>query len=529
MSGIQPPQQPMQTPDPNDLSTILSPLFSLFSLPQIESLLYVYLPTRIEKYVHKTGLYAVDTFVVTASVTLVLVFVKLIMKGLQTLRHPKKKSQKKSDALEISVIIEPTHVDDYHSTPNIYHQALSHLISENAQNNVSGYYRLKPNLEIDHDDAMPPQFNMVPLPNQTHTISDSGHDFQVTFQTSHSNSNDSSTLSSKDSTSMLPGSDYSKPGIIRSSNSNEPHICVTVSSPKKKHITVSTISSFLERITQDYITYTESLKKKSRSRYDYSISGKWARICSLYEVQGLDTVALCPKNEALIHEDLNSFKSNKPFYKRIGFPYRRGYLLHGPPGTGKTSLVFAIASELKRDLYFMNLSYIDSDSELFQAFANVPPNSIVVFEDVDTMSTSLHKRQKSQPPLIQENGEDSRKFNLSTFLSILDGHTLEDGIMFIMTTNHKERLDPAIIRPGRMDIHLDLTYATWYQMRRIYKMIVEEDDMSDLDSIYPNLEKEMPEFIIPPSEIMQIMVLCRNNRKDIPKKLQKLAKKYASS
>lgn len=51
--------------------------------------------------------------------------------------------------------------------PNIYHQALSHLISENAQNNVSGYYRLKPNLEIDHDDAMPPQFNMVPLPNQS--------------------------------------------------------------------------------------------------------------------------------------------------------------------------------------------------------------------------------------------------------------------------------------------------------------------------------------------------------------------------
>lgn len=112
-------------------------------------------------------------------------------------------------------------------------------------------------------------------------------------------------------------------------------------------------------------------------------------------------------------------------------------------------------SELKRDLYFMNLSYIDSDSELFQAFANVPPNSIVVFEDVDTMSTSLHKRQKSQPPLIQENGEDSRKFNLSTFLSILDGHTLEDGIMFIMTTNHKERLDPAIIRPG---IFIIITY-----------------------------------------------------------------------
>jgi ATP-dependent Zn protease len=88
----------------------------------------------------------------------------------------------------------------------------------------------------------------------------------------------------------------------------------------------------------------------------------------------------------------------------------------------------------------MNLSYIDSDSELFQAFSNVPSNSIVVFEDVDTMSCSLLPRTN----II----DNESKFNLSTFLSILDGHTLEDGIIFIMTTNHQERLDPAIIRPG---------------------------------------------------------------------------------
>lgn len=185
-----------------------------------------------------------------------------------------------------------------------------------------------------------------------------------------------------------------------------------------------------------------SLKKKSRSRYEYAASGKWVRLCSLYELQGLDTVALCPENETLIRQDLSSFTRNKAFYKRVGFPYKRGIGLFGPPGTGKTSLVFAMASELKRDLYFMNLSYIDSDSELFSAFSNVPANSIVVFEDVDTMSNALLPRGEAVV-------EVENKFNLGTFLSILDGHTLEEGIIFIMTTNHPERLDPAIIRPGK--------------------------------------------------------------------------------
>jgi DNA replication protein DnaC len=100
----------------------------------------------------------------------------------------------------------------------------------------------------------------------------------------------------------------------------------------------------LKETTQDYLVYAESVKKKkSRSRYDYAVSGKWVRVCSLYEVQGLDTVALCPTQESQVKNDLVAFRNNKGFYKRIGFPYRRGYLIYGPPGTGKTSLIFAIA------------------------------------------------------------------------------------------------------------------------------------------------------------------------------------------
>ena len=77
-----------------------------------------------------------------------------------------------------------------------------------------------------------------------------------------------------------------------------------------------------------------------------------------------------------------------------------------------------------------------------------------------------------------------------------------------------------------MDIHLDLTFATHYQMRQMYRMVMDEDDDSTLDEIYPQLEKEVPEFVIPPSEIMQVMVLCREHTKEIPRKLQDLTEKY---
>jgi SpoVK/Ycf46/Vps4 family AAA+-type ATPase len=103
-------------------------------------------------------------------------------------------------------------------------------------------------------------------------------------------------------------------------------------------------------------------------------------------------------------------------------------------------------------------------------------------------------------------------------LGVLDGHTLEEGIIFIMTTNYVDKLDPALTRPGRMDLHLELKYATHYQMKHIFRLVTE----IDLEHIYPDFEQEIPEFVLPPSEVMQCMVLLRNSTHLIPEHLREL-------
>ncbi|KAI9030756.1 P-loop containing nucleoside triphosphate hydrolase protein [Phycomyces nitens] len=523
-------------PQNNELSAILAPFFQTFTYSQLEAILYAYLPTQLESFIKKTNIYAVDTFIVTAIVTLVLIGAKLFIHLIEVISNYLQSNQRSRHG-EITVTVEPTAYDAYHTSkswfrntkskllglisahpthsydtvPNIFHQALSHLISKHTQKNTVGGYTLRPMLHVDHDPLDPPAFHMVPQPEQVHHLIHQGYPICLQFEPQQA--------TSSNGVSDIMTVDKQKDGP------NDGSIRVSIAPNFSKQVNVGILGSFIAQVAKDYLAHLESLKKLARTRYDYSANGKWVRICSLHEVQGLSTVALCPRNEKLVRKDISSFANNKAFYQRIGFPYRRGYLLYGQPGTGKTSLVFAVASELKRDMYFINLGYVQSDADLHQAFASVPANSVVVFEDIDTMSTVLHRRQDRIQ--MQTTDDDSKEpnFNLSSFLSVLDGHTLEQGIIFIMTTNHMDVLDPAIIRAGRMDIHLELSYATHHQMRKIYRMVMEDDDTSQLDDICPDLTT-IPEFLIPPSEIMQVMVLFRHQVGSIPIQLKELVQKY---
>jgi chaperone BCS1 len=138
-------------------------------------------------------------------------------------------------------------------------------------------------------------------------------------------------------------------------------------------------------------------------------------------------------------------------------PYRRGYLLYGPPGTGKTSFVQAVAGLLKLKLCYLNLSNNEmNDDSLNRLLSEAPENSIILLEDVDAMFLQRDQVQKKQT------------LSFSGFLNALDGVRSQEGQIMFMTTNHKERLDPALLRPGRADVHVRLDLASEKQIKELF-------------------------------------------------------------
>lgn len=181
----------------------------------------------------------------------------------------------------------------------------------------------------------------------------------------------------------------------------------------------------------------------------------------------LDSVVLNENKKNRIVEDMDWFRNNKDWYSKIGIPYRRGYMFSGPPGTGKTSLVMALASHFEMKIYYINLSSIASDSKLNDAFSDVPKDAILLIEDIDAVTASNSRENKEED---KENNDTEVEFNLDQGLSLsgllnnIDGVAAEDGRIMIMTTNHPENLDPALVRSGRVDIHEHIGYPGYQEV-----------------------------------------------------------------
>ena len=183
--------------------------------------------------------------------------------------------------------------------------------------------------------------------------------------------------------------------------------------------------------------------------------GEWHRVHEIVP-RSLDSVILPQGVVPSLLRDLRTFLSSEEWYRERGIPWRRGLLFEGIPGTGKTSIVSALAGELGLDLYTCNITDRGmNDQSLLSSLLKVKPKSAILLEDIDGLVDGREMQ-----------GESGVTF--SGLLNALDGVASKPGTVTFMTTNHIDQLDPALIRSGRVDRQESFTQATDDQASRFY-------------------------------------------------------------
>lgn len=191
-------------------------------------------------------------------------------------------------------------------------------------------------------------------------------------------------------------------------------------------------------------------RSDSISIFKWGLSENWDRVATI-DYMSPDDIAIDPAIITPIINEISYFANAKDEYKRLGLTHKITYLFHGIPGIGKTSLIKLLASQSNLSIHRISLSTI-GDAEFESVLNKLPPKSILVMEDVDAMG-DYSKRVRSS-----KEGEDdySLSVSLSGLLNALDGIVPLNGNIIIMTTNHKDKLDAALLRAGRIDRMIEL-------------------------------------------------------------------------
>jgi chaperone BCS1 len=269
---------------------------------------------------------------------------------------------------------------------------------------------------------------------------------------------------------------------------------------------------------------------------------------TLHIRRGIDTVILRAAQKAEVISDIEAYidPSTQAWYGARGIPYRRGYLFHGEPGTGKTSLAMAIAGRFGLDIYVISLLDMSiGDSELIGLFNALPPKCLLLLEDIDTVGLQREspRAQRRGPPWtkalakIGEGDEDEEeeekpqlsRVSLSGLLNAIDGVAAPEGHILIMTTNKPEKLDEALIRSGRISVRVAFEKATSEQARDIFmRMYWHEEDSREksksekgakattveyahLETLARQFGELIPDYIFSPADLQDFLLTRRKD------------------
>jgi hypothetical protein len=350
-------------------------------------------------------------------------------------------------------------------------------------------------------------------------------------------------------------------------------------------LSLKNLRDFLDKLDNDYKNVIENKRKNkkfiytligsSNSKYDnIEYSKEWEE-CEFISTRRFDNLFF--ENKKLLMNKLDFFVNNKDWYDYEGHPYTFGIGLHGPPGTGKTSIIKCIANKLKRHIIVIPLNKIKTQREFseyfFEKYYNRNntreinfDNKIIVFEDIDCMCDIVKKRnilknnknsdnknsdnknsdnknssdstnsdsdnyetnnnldkniimqnkllnkiakkvdeEYTEYAVIDNEKNKDDKITLSFILNIIDGIRETPGRILIITSNNYESLDPALIRPGRIDMTLEMKNATIDTIKEIYNHYYK-------DIIPETIEEKIRDYVISPAKIINMRL--ENEKKE---------------
>jgi SpoVK/Ycf46/Vps4 family AAA+-type ATPase len=261
------------------------------------------------------------------------------------------------------------------------------------------------------------------------------------------------------------------------------------------------ITSFVEEAINK--KFKEKKEKFAQVSGEKIIKKKWTGYCWSYESsipkRSFDSIFLKEDHFKKIKDPIMRFidKSTYKDYSKHGIPYKMNVMLHGPPGAGKTSLIHSIASECEANICVLNINSELKEESMIDAISQVNEDdkkSILVLEDIDCIFVD-RKLNDSMKNHITMNG----------ILNCLDGFNNPEGLIVIMTTNFPDKLDDALMRCGRIDLDIELSYLDKYQARNMFMSFFNNE--KHFEVLWSNIQK----YSVEPATLIQFLF---NNRSE---------------
>ncbi|KAF9625524.1 hypothetical protein IFM89_023835 [Coptis chinensis] len=301
------------------------------------------------------------------------------------------------------------------------------------------------------------------------------------------------------------------------------------SSDEKRYYKLTFHKKYRELMVDSYLSHVLkegkeiAVRNRQRKLYTNSTGHKayWSHVVFDHPAT-FRTLAMEKEKKEEIIDDLITFSKSKEYYAKVGKAWKRGYLLYGPPGTGKSSMIAAMANLLNYDVYDLELTAVKDNTELRKLLIETSNKSIIVIEDIDC-SLDLTGQRKKKPekeeteeldPLQKKAKEESStkdsKVTLSGLLNFIDGLWSASGgeRLIVFTTNHVEQLDPALIRRGRMDKHIELSYCSFEGFKVLAKNYL------DIEShhLFGVIEQLLGETQMTPADVAENLMLTTLTR-----------------